>query len=171
MIIDVAKGSFTRPGANQDAILYKYCETAHNFALDGLAIIEEGRVVAHVAYDGAWDAAMATLPDINGNGLSEIIIDTRGMNMGEGWATISIIEFSGNTGRKFGATEPETYTCGAVSDQRSEAYLIYAKPGKTPVFYSETFVQDCKRNAPWRKSGTLRRIFLKESEIEYQRLK
>ena len=101
MIIDIAKGPFTRPGANQTAILYKYCETAHNFALNGIAITEGDRVVAHLAYEGAWHAAMTALPDINGNGLSEIVIDTRGMNMGEGWGVISIIEFSGNMIRFF----------------------------------------------------------------------
>jgi hypothetical protein len=170
LIIDVARGSFTQPGANQVSILYKYCETAHNFALDGLAITDDDRVVAHIVYEGAWNAAAAALPDINGNGLSEIAIDTRGMNMGEGWATISIIEFSKNSITKFGSTETESYSCGAVGNQHSRAYVIYVKPGATPIFYHVSYEQACSLPAPWKKSGGLQRISLEESDTRYQRI-
>lgn len=170
-IVGVAKGSFTKPHSNQQAILYQFCSTAHNFALDGIAITEADRVLAHFIYEGAWDAAMGALPDINGNGLSEIMIDTRGTNMGEHSAGISIIEFSGKTIRKLGQTETSSDSCGARVSIGSEAYALFAKRGRTPVFYRDAFVRSCKSNAKWRKSETLKLISLYEDATEYQRVK
>ncbi|MDR3553378.1 MAG: hypothetical protein P4L55_01355, partial [Syntrophobacteraceae bacterium] len=51
-VIDVARGSFTKPDSDQKAILYRYCETGHNRALNGIAIVEKGAVVCHLAYPG-----------------------------------------------------------------------------------------------------------------------
>lgn len=170
-IIGTRKGSFTKPNSNQVVILYQFCSTAHNFALDGIAITEANRVVAHVIYEGAWDAAVGVLPDINRNGLSEIIIDSRGTNMGETSAGISIIELSGKTITKFGQSATYSDSCGATSASGAEAYALYAKPGTLPVFYRAAFERSCKRNAKWRKSATLGRLSLEEDTIEYQRIR
>jgi hypothetical protein len=70
-----------------------------------------------------------------------------------------------------GHTETETNSCGAIANQQNEAHAIYVKPGKTPVFYRETFVRSYERSAAWKKSGSLERIYLDEDEIEYRRLK
>jgi len=51
--IDVTSGAFTRPQAEQRAILYSYCEIGHNVDLDGIAIVEDGQVVAHLVFEGA----------------------------------------------------------------------------------------------------------------------
>ena len=131
-IIGIRRGAFTKPNSNQAAILYQFCTTAHNFALDGIAITEANRVVAHVIYEGAWDAAVGVLPDINRNGLSEIIIDSRGTNMGEISAGISIIELSGKTVTKFGQSATYSDSCGATSPSGSEASVLSARPGYSP---------------------------------------
>ena len=170
-IVGIATGSFTRPGSNQEAILYQFCSTAHNFALDGIAIAEADQVIAHFIYEGAWDAAIEALPDVNRNGLSEMVIDTRGTNMGEISAGISIIEVSGQAIRKLGQSETLSDSCGADSPSGSEAHALYAKPGRTPVFYRTAFAKSCKRNAKWRKSENLRVASLEENSINYQRIK
>jgi hypothetical protein len=59
-VIDVAKGSFTKPSSTQIAVLYRYCMTGHNFALDEIAILENNHVAAHIMYDCAWDLAIGT---------------------------------------------------------------------------------------------------------------
>jgi hypothetical protein len=71
--VDIAKGSFTRPKSMQKAILYTYCITGDNFALDGIAIIEGDQVVSHLFYEGDRENAIGALPDISGDGRSEII--------------------------------------------------------------------------------------------------
>jgi hypothetical protein len=103
-VIDIAKGSFTKASSNQEAILYKYCTTGHNFALDGIAVLENDHVVTHILYEGAWNLAIGALPDINGNGLSEILVSTGGTSTGEIWGVITIIEMSDHGIRKFGCT-------------------------------------------------------------------
>ena len=112
--IDVSSGSFTRANAAQRAILYMYCEVGHNMDLDGIAIIENGRIVSHIVFEGASNTAIGALPDINGNGLAEIVIATGGTNQGQSWAVISITEISGKETTDFGqaATYSDTLRRG-----------------------------------------------------------
>ena len=149
----------------------QFCSTGHNFALDGIAITEADQVIAHFIYEGAWDAEIDALPDVNRNGLSEILIDTRGTNMGEISAGVSIIEVSGKTIRKFGQSEVLSDSCGSQYASGIEAYKLYAKRGRTPVFYRAAFAKSCKPNAKWRTSGNLRVASLEENTIKYQSIK
>jgi hypothetical protein len=55
-----------------------------------------GRVVAHIVYEGGQDRAIGALPDIDGNGLAEILVATGETNQGVTWETISIIELAGS---------------------------------------------------------------------------
>jgi len=165
--IDVARGSFTKTSSNQKAILYKYCTTGHNFALNGIAVVEENRIVAHVAYEGAWDNAIGALPDIDGNGLSEIIITTGGMNMGEVWGVISLLEISGHIVKKIGRTETYNGECEAVGGiGRSTAYRIWSTTGPSSVFKRETFIQDCN-GGKWKQSG-ISQMKMDKDEVHYE---
>ena len=167
-IVDAARGPFTRPDAKQEAILYRYCSTGHNFALDGLAIVENGRVVTHFAYEGAWDIGIIALPDINGNGLSEILISTGGTNMGETWEVVSIIEINGRTMKRYGSAQVLSDRCGVSAKDGGESYKLYARMGKAPVFFHETFRESCRRNAVRRKAGSLKQIALDGDTSVYQ---
>jgi hypothetical protein len=173
-IIDHAQGSFTRQGASQTAVLYRYCTTAHNFALDGIAIIEQGQLVSHLVYEGSWDNALGALPDLNGNGLTELLISTGGTNMGETWGVVSIIELSGNTVRKFGMAQTYTDNCGVVENEgQATAYKISARVAATPVFYREAFVnKECGGNKDkWTSQGNRKQISMRPDEIKYRRIK
>lgn len=67
----MAKGSFTRAGAAQQAVLYRYSYT------NGVVVLEGGKVVAHYSGDPgdyALFVAIFSAPDVNGNGLSEMIL-------------------------------------------------------------------------------------------------
>jgi len=172
--IDIVRGSFTRPESDQKAILYRYCETGNNMALNGIAVIENAQVVAHVLYEGGWDNAIGALPDINGNGLSEIVVATGGTNMGETWEAISIIEVSGSGVMKFGQTKTRSDNCGADEKHgKAEACRLSVKVGSTPIVCRETFVNDgfCGGTGKWRKSGDQKQISLEEDEIEYELIK
>jgi hypothetical protein len=170
--IDVARGSFTKPNSDQKAILYRYCETGHNFALNGIAVIENDRVVSHLVYEGARDNAIRALPDIDGNGRSEILIGSGGTNQGVTWETVTMIELSDTTAlTKFGHTEVLSDDCGFDEKKGSAtAYRLSVKPGAKPVFYREAFVDKgaCNGTGGWKQSGALQRISLEKDEIDYQ---
>jgi len=171
-VIDAAQGSFTKPKSNQKAILYRYCTTGHNFALNGIAVIEDGQLAAHYVYDGAWDNAIGALSDIDGNGLSEILIATGGTNQGITWGVISIIELSEKGARKFGATDTYSDNCVAQEKGKASAYKLYVKTGSAPAFQRETFISSaCGVKGSWLKSGAQKQIAMREDEIEYHRLK
>ena len=67
----VAQGSFTRAGANQRAVLYRYSYT------NGVVVLENGKIVAHYSGDPgdyALYVGIFSAPDLNGNGLSELVL-------------------------------------------------------------------------------------------------
>lgn len=170
--IDIASGSFTKPGSKQKAILYQFCEYGHNFARNGIAVIEGDKIVAHVVYEGAWDNAIGALPDINGNGLSEILISTGGTNQGETWSYVSIIELSGNTIRKFGTASVLSDTCG--KDEKTgniTGVKLLVKTGAKPFFYKETFIQKDCAGDKWTMSKGRMPVALEKSEIVYRYIK
>ena len=173
-IIDHAQGSFTRRDASQTAILYRYCTTGHNFALDGIAIIEQGQLVSHLVYEGSWDNALGALPDLDGNGQTELLISTGGTNMGETWNVVSIIELSGNNVRKFGMVQTYLDNCGVAENEgEATAYKISAKAATAPVFYREAFTnKECGGNKDkWTSTGNRKQISMKPDEIKYRRVK
>ena len=168
--LDIAAGSFTKPKSDQRAILYTYCTFGHNMALNGIAVIENGRVVTHIVYEGGNDRAIGALPDINDNGLSEILIATGGTNQGITWGTISIIEIAGSEIVQFGQTGTLADDSGIHEKTgKIKANRISVKAGKTPVFYREIFVDN--GSGGWRKPGLLAPISLEEDKVEYELLK
>lgn len=174
----VAEGSFTRPRANQKAVLYTYCMVGHNFANNGLVIFEADQVAAHVVYEGGWDESLQALPNIDDDGQSEILIVTGGTRMGESFQRIAIIGLSEKGVRTFGQTESYSGDCesGSVGFQtktfkgQETTYKLFVKKGSAPAFYRETFVGDCGEPTKWRKSAAAHRIDL-ENSGKYVRLK
>ena len=169
--IDVASGAFTRPQAEQQAILYSYCEVGHNADLDGIAIVEGGRVVAHLVFEGAANTAIGALPDLNGNGLAEIVIASGGTNMGTTWGALSIIEITGAEVTAFGHTGIFSDDCGERQrDCRVEAARILARPDAKPAFFRETYRRGGDAGA-WKKIAAATSLTLEEDETEYELLR
>jgi len=170
---DIAAGSFTKPKADQKAILYQYCEVGHDMTLNGIAVIENGQVVAHVVYEGGGDHAIGALPDINGNGLSEILLAAGGTNQGITWGSISIIELGGTEVTQFGRTETLSDECGRADDKnaKTKAYRISVKAGPSPAFYREVYSDSCEGSGTRKKVGGLTAISMDEDKVEYQLLK
>jgi hypothetical protein len=168
--VDITQGSFTRPGAVQKAILYRYCTTGHNLALNGIVIIENSEVVAHIVYSGGWDNAIGALPDINSDSLSEIIVAAGGLNQGENWKSISIIQLSGKNVIKFGLANVYSDNFGAGEKNCfAEANKIFVKTGKTPSFFEETYTNKgpCDETGTWHKQGQVKPVTLINDEKKY----
>jgi hypothetical protein len=179
-VIGLAEGSFTKPRAKERAILYQYCATGHNFALNGVAVLDGGAVVGHIVYRGGWNSAIFALPPFDGSARSEMLIVTGGINCGELWGVISIVRLSEKGVIKIGHAHTYTDDCGAGLDGAT-AYKWYVKPGAVPVFYREAFTRAGCANAgehspgtgqaKWAKSEPLTQADLERDEVEYVRLK
>lgn len=170
-IIDRAKGGFTEPGSEQQAVLFTFCSPGHNFGENGIAVIERDRVEALVIYPGAWENDIEALPDINGNGRAEMVIAAGGTNMGEHWGVIGIIELDSDGVTAFGRSETYHSDCDSDHASSTEAAVLSAKAGKEPVFYRQAFRQRCAEGDPWRHSGARQRVELDENGIGYRRIK
>jgi alpha-tubulin suppressor-like RCC1 family protein len=165
--VDVAHGAFTRAGAAQDAILYRYCTIGHARALNGIAILQDGQLAAHVVYEGDESHAIGALPDINGDGISEILLSGGSTNQGINSKWITILQLGGEVTR-FGHTQTYEDNCGAVEDNcKTTAWRISVKPGPAPAFFREAFVQDGRT---WKRTAPLVALKLDEDETEYELL-
>lgn len=149
-----AAGSFTRQNAAQTAYLYEFCQTGNGFAFDGIVIAEAGKIVAHYLYEGAWTLNLTSLPDINNNGIDELVVhNSGGMHQGIFGTGIDILEILPDGVRELGATQTSYNDCEANPRKgcRDDNYMITADEGEMPVFYSRKFVKAGNRWKPFGK--------------------
>ena len=142
-ITGVAKGAFTKPNSSQTAFLYEVCSSgSSHFGVGGIMIFENGKIVSHYAYgeNGLWNIGMYALPDINKNGMSELVFQEGQTHQGYSGESIGIAEMKDGNFDYFGSTSVHSDDSGAVEDEskvKSEDYQIYVEPGATPVFFSQ----------------------------------
>lgn len=170
-ITGVANGAFTRKNAAQKAFLYEFCQTGNSFANDGIVFTENGKVIGHFIYEGAWTVGLDALPDINRNGTSELMITNYGgMHQGISATGIDVIEFNGKSFAEIGATQIDYDASGADESGKGEvySYKISVKTGAKPIFYREKFVRKSKA---WRKIGSLAKAEMFKLNYKYQAVK
>lgn len=162
--VAAAEGSFTS-AAKQRAVLYRYCETGHGFANNGLVILENGKVVKNIVYNGGSDNSLKAVPDINGNGTWELAIGGGSTNQGYTRSVVSLIEIAGGRGvTSFGDADIYEDDCGAREKCRMTAYAIYAKKvGRKTSYFRETFR---KTGAKWQKVVAAKPLTLRKSPQE-----
>lgn len=142
-ITGTAKGAFTKPNSSQTAFLYEVCSSgSSHFGVGGIMIFENGKVVSHYAYgeNGLWNAGMYSLPDINKDGISELVFQDGQTHQGYSGESISIAELKDGNFDYFGSTAISSDNSGAVEDEskvKSENYQIYVEPGAAPIFFSQ----------------------------------
>lgn len=151
-IVDgVGEGAFTTHNSSQKIYLYRLCEGGVGSMptrLGGIMIAENAKVIAHYVYKelgGYTD--LKTLPDINQNGLSEIVLQSASaVNQGYLTDSIELIEISRSGIIKMGdalvfSNSPDTGETADEAEQggSSTAYKISVQIGKTPVFLRETY--------------------------------
>jgi hypothetical protein len=142
-ITGTAKGAFTKPNSSQTAFLYEVCSSgSSHFGVGGIMIFENGKIVSHYAYgeNGLWNVGMYALPDINKNGMSELVFQEGQTHQGYTGESIGIAEMKDGNFDYFGSTSIHSDDSGAVEDEskvKSEDYQIFVEPGATPVFFSQ----------------------------------
>jgi len=141
-IIGAVDGSFTRPGARQRAIVYELCQTGNGLANNGVAVVENGRVVAHFAEEGGWDLEVSRVPDVNRNGRDELAIETGGgMHQGYTGSSVTVLEISETTVTELGIFLAFSNSCENYAPDKycDRSYKLTVKPGAKPVFYAQKF--------------------------------
>ena len=162
-----AEGAFTRRGARQTLLFYQYCTTGNGLGSIGVAVIENGKVVASFASaeGGQSDRAVA-IPDIDQNGIDEIgLYYSGGLHQGAGGTGVDIVEISNGVLKGIGWFQAEEVS----ESSPTMGYKIVAHPAKTPTFTREKYVQNAA--GKWRKAGAPITIKLKPAVVEFESAK
>lgn len=166
-----AKGAFTKQNAAQTAFIYEYCQTGNGFANDGIVIVEAGKIVAHYLYEGAWTLDLTSLPDINNNGIDELVVhNSGGMHQGIFGTGLDILEISPKGIKEIGAMQTSYNDCGAGLSKncRADNYKITVDKGEIPIFYSQKFVQVRKK---WKPLGKIVKTKMFKLDYKYRLVK
>lgn len=144
-IVGTADGAFTKPDSKQKAFLYERCRAGRAFGIGGIMIVEDGKIAAHYVYgENGLSNGILALPDINKNGLSELVLVSAGLNQGYGTTAIDIIEATGDKTVFIGRTQPHTDNGGAAENAsavESTDYVISVQPSANPTFFRDTYKQ------------------------------
>ncbi len=162
------QGSFTKSGSKQTLIAYQFCETGNGIGSVGVAVIENGKVVANVVSVDSGTAINArTLPDINQNGRNEVALSySGGMHQGGGGTGVDILEFSPNGALNgIGWFQAEEYS----ESSPVMGYRVLVKPGKVPSFSRQKYVQNAA--GKWRKTGKPMPLKLSKTVSEFESIK
>ncbi len=162
---DVANGAFTKPRSHQRAILYTYCQTGDMMLYSGIAILERNQLVANLPFEGN-DYKIGAFPDLNGNGLSEIITANGFVHMGFEEENIAVFETPKGKPQYLLTLKTSAGNCSGGYDQtgkrESKAARVYAERGKVLKFYAELFedTNACleKQNQKWQKIKEIKRL-------------
>lgn len=132
----VVRGAFTAPGKRQSLIFYEYCQTGNGFGMNGLVLIEGDSVVGNFISDGGWGIDVATVPDINQNGILEFTLAySGGLHQGVGGTGVELMEFSDGLPAGIGWYKAEEFGPGEISN----SWKLTAKPGRPPIYYKQKF--------------------------------
>lgn len=144
-ITGTAKGSFTKADSKQTAFHYVMCSSgSSHFGVGGIMIFEGDKVVSHYVYgeEGVMGGGVFTLPDINKNGLTELVLMDSQMHQGNYGEYIEITEFKDGDLSDLGGTTVASDNSGAAEDDSKvgyEASEIMVRASENPMFYINTF--------------------------------
>jgi hypothetical protein len=162
-----AEGSFTRSGAKQTLLFYQYCQTGNGIGSVGVAIIENGKLIASfVSAQAGFSDRAAAIADVNQNGLDEIALYYGGgMHQGAGGTGVDIMEVAKSGLNGIGWFQAEEY----AESSPVKGYKIVARSSKTPTFTREKYIQNA--SGKWRKSGAPITIKLEPAVVEFESVK
>lgn len=171
-ITNATDGAFTRRRAKQRAFLYEYCQYGNGFSYGGIAVTENGKIVANHYFSGGWQMEFWSLPDINNNGLNEMAIHwSGGMHQGKIGTAIIVLEDGSGRLAEIGATQASWSECDGDNSSLKCGYdwKITARKGAKPVFYHQKMTGgDGKK---WRVAGKSMAVKFEKSSAKYIALK
>jgi hypothetical protein len=168
-VVDSAIGAFTRRGARQTAVLYHFCAIGRQTGLEGIAVLEGGRVAAHFAFEGR-DSAIGSLRDLDGDGFDELLLAGSASGQGHYESSVAFLALGRSKVRSLGRVTSYHDDCGAHDPGSMKALLLFVARGRSPRFFREDFVKPCDVRADWRKLVARRPLRLEKDGTRYMRV-
>jgi hypothetical protein len=169
-VLNVVDGSFTRAKRAQRAFLYELCRSGRSFGIGGIIIVEGGKTVAHYTYgENGLSSDIDVLPDINQNGLNELILIGWGTGQGYVSGAIEIVELAASGVKSFGIADTYSDDFGANENGTATAYAISAQKGKTPIYFRETYAQK-DADADWVLTKKSRKFSLRKDASKFNKI-
>jgi hypothetical protein len=164
-ITGTANGAFTRRGAVQTIVFFEYCQTGNGFGNNGAAIIENRRIVSAYSSEGGWPVEVKAAPDINKNGLDEVLFYySGGMHQGVGGTGAEIVEFGAGKSICMG-----WFLADRFGEESGDfGWKVTVKPAKRPVFYRRKYLDS---NGKWQPKGKIAAFSLEKKCFTYKLLK
>ncbi|HYH80918.1 MAG TPA: hypothetical protein VEX86_14045, partial [Longimicrobium sp.] len=155
-VLDAADGAFTARGLEQRAVLYRYCEAGRDAARGGIAIVQAGRVVAHVTIERARpEGVRALLADIDQNGVAELMLVDSMHHDGISTVDVGIVQIERGRARSFGTirVHHDNFDVPNAPLRSETSVVLSVTPGRTPVFEVDTYIFRDGMRARWVQSG------------------
>lgn len=168
------KGAFTKPKSSQKIYSYQICWSdggKYARAFGGIVIVENQKTVSHFVFAEANGIDfIRVLPDINRNGLSEVVLGNSAASGLRIWRSLEIVEIGADKVMSLG--EAQTYE---MPDEENVAFKTSVKAGKTPVFYREIYTSNPESDkASWKIKKKSKRFALgginTESSFDFVKL-
>jgi hypothetical protein len=145
--------------------LYRFCETGHDFANNGIAVLEDNSIVFQVLYSGGADYDISAASDLDGDGLFEIVLGDGSTHQGYTNVVATVIGLSSGNVKKFGIADVYEDDCGVNPNCRERAFAVYALLGIKPAFMRETYG---KRRGRWTKIQVGTKYLMRNDDTEYK---
>ena len=165
-VFGVAGGAFTRPGAEQQAVLYLMSAWPRCCPKMGLAVVEDDRLVRNVAFESTAQD-LAAVPDLDGDGLDELATSGFFGMGGYTSGSVTLVAFTPDSVRTWGNAPILADACAAMQDG-STAWRVLAHPG--PIFITERYTQPSCESATWESAGGAEALELEPFSEEYVEL-
>lgn len=164
-VLGAAAGAFTRPGAEQQAVLYLMSLWPRCCPKVGLAIVEDGRLVRNVAFEGVAHE-LAAVPDLDGDERDELVyVGEFGMG-GQTSRSLTLLSFTEAGLVERGSASIYDGTCATGRpDATATAAHILARPG--PTFTVERYRQVSCEATTWEPAGEAETLELDPTGLAY----
>lgn len=164
-VFDAAAGAFTRAGSSQKAFMYELCRSGRSFGIGGIVIVEDGKIVSHYAYgENGLYIGLIAVPDINQNGIQEILLI--GSGSGQGYTSSAIETYEILNGKLNFLGRASVYDDNYGTGKRvleATAYKIFAQKATAPIFTREAYIQKGE-NAKWVLTRKAQRFSLSKTD-------
>ena len=104
----------------------------------------------HNVWDGGSEFALGKMPDLNRDGIDEVLVSFAGLNMGESWTVATVAQLGSKTATLVKQFDAYHDNCGSIAPPLiQKAWKVYAEAGNPPRFYQQEFRADCSSSKPW----------------------
>jgi hypothetical protein len=160
-IIDMASGSFTKPGRTETAyvISVSECNASHadNFGTDRVAIFAGQQLIADLDVD--FKSSIVRKTDLDGDGIDELLVTSSDMHQGQLTEMAALLSFQRGRVRvieDFGMVTIDS--CASEqpgsSSRASVVSLSDAVAGQMPKVRIENYQASCRNAKRWRLIST-----------------